>query len=858
MPEYNFREIETKWQRVWDQQQRFKAVLRAGKPKCYVLCMYPYPSGALHMGHVINYTIGDVIVRYRMMKGFNVLSPMGWDSFGLPAENAAIKGRMHPEESTNGNIAKMRAQMHRAGWAYDWSREIATSHPGYYKWTQWLFLQFYKAGQAFKKRAGVNWCPKDNTVLANEQVQDGRCERCGTVVEQRDLEQWFFKMSSDAERLLRNHEQLKGWPERVLKMQAEWIGRSEGARIDFTITETGDPLPVFTTRPDTVYGVTFMSIAPEHPLVDKLMKGHPREQEVMSAVREMQRGGTAERERVDMEKIGIATGFHVTNPVNGDEVPLYVANFALMTYGTGAVMSVPAHDQRDFEFARKYGLPIKIVIQPPDGTLDGKMAHAYEADGVQVNSGPFNGLPNREAMTKIVRHLEKNGWGQGTVNYRLRDWLLSRQRYWGAPIPIVYCKTCGEVPVPEKDLPVLLPRNVEFKPTGESPLARCPEFVNTTCPQCGGPAKRETDTMDTFVDSSWYFLRYLSPRDDRKALDPEAIRSWMPVDQYIGGIEHATMHLIYCRYFTHVLHDLGLVPFEEPIANLFCQGMVCKEAFYCEEDKWLREDEVAEGRCKKCGKPVHAEVAKMSKSRLNVVSPDDIMHRLGADTLRLYILSDTPPERDQLWNDEGLMGAHRFLNRLWSTVQDNLPVIRSAGPVGGVKLDKAARDLHRKTHEIIKRVTDNIEDNYHFNTAIAGVMELVSQARDLSSLMAVEKPDGGQAAALREALATTVVLLSPIVPHVAEELWQQMGGQGTILDQQWPAWDPAALKVDEVEMAVQINGKVRARLTLPADLGEEQVKEAALADDRVQKNLAGKAITSIKVIPGRLVSIAAK
>ncbi|HUW33993.1 MAG TPA: leucine--tRNA ligase, partial [Planctomycetota bacterium] len=692
MPEYNFREIETKWQRVWDQQQRFKAVLRAGKPKCYVLCMYPYPSGALHMGHVINYTIGDVIVRYRMMKGFNVLSPMGWDSFGLPAENAAIKGGMHPEESTNGNIAKMRAQMHRAGWAYDWSREIATSHPGYYKWTQWLFLQFYKAGQAFKKRAGVNWCPKDNTVLANEQVQDGRCERCGTVVKQRDLEQWFFKMSSDAERLLRNHEQLKGWPERVLKMQAEWIGRSEGARIDFTITETGDPLPVFTTRPDTVYGVTFMSIAPEHPLVDKLMKGHPREQEVMSAVREMQRGGTAERERVDMEKIGIATGFHVTNPLNGDEVPLYVANFALMTYGTGAVMSVPAHDQRDFEFARKYGLPIKIVIQPPDGTLDGKLAHAYEGDGVQMNSGPFNGLPNREAMTKIVRHLEKNGWGQGTVNYRLRDWLLSRQRYWGAPIPIVYCKTCGEMPVPEKDLPVLLPRNVEFKPTGESPLARCPEFVNTTCPQCGGPARRETDTMDTFVDSSWYFLRYLSPRDDRKALDPEAIRSWMPVDQYIGGIEHATMHLIYCRYFTHVLHDLGLVPLEEPIANLFCQGMVCKEAFYCEEDKWLREDEVAEGRCKKCGKPVHAEVAKMSKSRLNVVSPDDIMHRLGADTLRLYILSDTPPERDQLWNDEGLMGAHRFLNRLWSTVQDNLPVIRSAGPVGGVKLDKAARD----------------------------------------------------------------------------------------------------------------------------------------------------------------------
>ena len=858
MPDYNHNEIEAKWQKVWEEQKRFKAVARADKPKSYVLSMCPYPSAALHMGHVINYTIGDVIVRYRVMKGFNVISPMCWDSFGLPVENAAIKGGMHPEDSTNANIAKIRAQMHRVGWGYDWSREMATSHPGYYKWTQWLFLQFYKAGQVFRKRAAVNWCPRDNTVLANEQVQDGKCERCGTAVEQRDLEQWFFKMSSDAERLLRNHEQLKGWPDRVLKMQAEWIGRSEGARIDFTITETGDPLPVFTTRPDTVYGVTFMSIAPEHPLVEKLLKGTPREKDVMAAVREMRRRGTAERERLDFEKVGVFTGFHVTNPVNGDEVPLYVANFAVMTYGTGAVMSVPAHDQRDFEFARKYDLPIKIVIQPADGTLDGKLAEAYVADGVQVNSGPFDGMPNREAMTKIIRHLEKNGWGQGTVNYRLRDWLLSRQRYWGAPIPIVYCPTCGELPVPENELPVLLPRNVEFKPTGESPLARCPEFVNTTCPQCGGPAKRETDTMDTFVDSSWYFLRYLNPRDDQKALDPEQIAHWMPIDQYIGGIEHATMHLIYCRYFTHVLHDLGLVPFEEPIANLFCQGMVCMEAYYCQDDKWLRRDEVEDGHCKKCGKPVHAEVAKMSKSKLNVVSPDDIMSRLGADTLRLYILSDTPPERDQLWNDEGLMGAHRFLNRLWSTVQDNLDALKAAGPLPEKgKMSKAARDLHRKTHETIKRVTDSIEDNYHFNTAIAGVMELVSQARETIAL--IDSSTGPDLpAAVREALGTSVALLSPIVPHVAEELWQTMGGSGTILDQPWPAWDPAALKVDEVEMGVQINGKVRARLTLPADFGEEQVKEVVLADERVTKYLAGKTITSIKVVPGRLVSIAAK
>jgi len=858
MSDYNYHEIEPKWQKYWEEHRTFKAQPRTDKPKNYVLCMFPYPSGALHTGHVINYTIGDVIVRYRMMKGFSVLSPMGWDSFGLPAENAAIKRGMHPDDSTNANIDKMREQMSKAGWGYDWDREIATSHRGYYKWTQWLFLQFYRAGQAFKKRAAVNWCPRDATVLANEQVREGKCERCGTPVEQRDLEQWFFKMSSDAERLLHNHEQLKGWPDRVLKMQVEWIGRSEGARIDFTVTETGDPLPVFTTRPDTVYGVTFMSIAPEHPLVEKLMKGTPREEEVMSQVREMRRGGTAERERVDLEKVGVFTGYHATNPVNGDEVPLYVANFALMSYGTGAVMSVPAHDQRDFEFARKYGLPIKVVIQPPDGTLDGKMAQAYEADGVQVHSGPFDGLPNREAMGKIIRHVEKNGWGKGTVNYRLRDWLLSRQRYWGAPIPIVYCPACGQVPVPEKDLPVLLPRNVEFKPTGESPLARCPEFVNTTCPKCGGPAKRETDTMDTFVDSSWYFLRYLSPRDAAEPFDPKQVKHWMPVDQYIGGIEHATMHLIYCRYFTHVLHDLGYVPFEEPITNLFCQGMVCKEAFYCQEDKWLHQDEVENGRCKKCGQPVHAEVAKMSKSKLNVVSPDEIMGKFGADTLRLYILSDTPPERDQLWNDEGLLGSHRFLNRLWSTVFDNLDMLKSAaGKKPGGKMDKAARELHRKTHETIKRVTDSIEDNYHFNTAISGVMELVSQTRDAVALVnSTSGPD--LPAAVHEAIGSAVLLLSPIVPHIAEELWQAIGGKGTVLEQPWPAWDPAALKVEEVEMAVQINGKVRARLTLPADLGEEHVKEAVLADERVQHQLEGKTVVNIRVVPGRLVSIAAK
>jgi len=855
MADYTPREIEPKWQKFWDEQNRFKAQKSGEKPKYYVLTMYPYPSGALHMGHVINYTIGDVIVRYRMMKGYNVFSPMGWDSFGLPAENAAIRGGIHPEDSIRQNVDKMREQMKKAGWAYDWDREVATSHPGYYKWTQWLFLQFYKAGQAYKKKAAVNWCPKDNTVLANEQVQDGKCERCGTEVEQRDLEQWFFKMSADAERLLKNHEQLKGWPERVLKMQADWIGRSEGARIDFKVTETGDPMPVFTTRPDTVYGVTFMSIAPEHPLIDKLMKGSPREKEVMAAVTAMRRRGTAERERVDLEKVGVFTGFHVTNPANGDEVPLYVANFALMTYGTGAVMSVPAHDQRDFEFARKYDLPVKVVIQPPGNELDPKkMTEAYVEDGVQVNSGPFDGIPNREAMTKIIRHLEQNGCGEGTINYRLRDWLLSRQRYWGAPIPIIYCEKCGAVPVPEEDLPVLLPRDVEFRPTGESPLATAPDFVNTVCPKCGGPAKRETDTMDTFVDSSWYFLRYLSPRDNTKAFDTGEIEYWMPVDQYIGGIEHATMHLIYCRYFTHVLHDLGYVPFEEPMTNLFCQGMVCKEAYYCQEHKWLHESEVEDGRCKHCRQPVHAEVTKMSKSKHNVVSPDQIMGKLGADTMRLYILSDTPPDRDQLWSEESLMGAHRFLNRLWQTVDDNAEMLKSAAGkrFDRQKLDKVSRELHRKTHEAIRRVTDGIEDNYHFNTAISSVMEMVSQAREAIS---TGKADP---AVIREALTSAVLLLSPIVPHIAEELWQRMECERTIFDQSWPDYDEGALKVEEVEMAVQVNGKVRAKLTVPAGMGEEQIQEIALLDERVQKHLAGKTIKHVKVVPGRLVSITAK
>ncbi len=847
--DYRFNDIEPKWQAYWNEIGLFKARRDPSKPKYYCLTMYPYPSGALHMGHVINYTIGDVIVRYRLMQGYNVLSPMGWDSFGLPAENAAIKLGIHPEDSTNANIDKMRAQIQRAGWGYDWSREIATSHPGYYKWTQWLFLKFYEKGLAIKKRAPVNWCPSCNTVLANEQVHAGSCERCGTTVEQKDLEQWFFAMSKYAQRLLDNHAQLKGWPERVIKMQQEWIGRSEGARVDFTIAETGDTLSCFTTRPDTLYGVTFMSLAPEHPIIPKLVKGKPNEAEVLEAVRRMRLQGTSEREAVDTEKVGVFIGCHVINPVNGERVPLWVANFAVMTYGTGAVMSVPAHDQRDFEFAKKYGLPIRIVIQPPDRELDpDAMTEAYEDDGVQVNSQQFDGMPNREAIRAISQYLKEIGKGEPTVNYRLRDWLLSRQRYWGAPIPIIYCDDCGVVPVPEEDLPVRLPREVEFKPTGESPLASCEAFVNCACPKCGKPARRETDTMDTFVDSSWYFLRYCSPRDEERVFDPEEVRYWMPVDQYIGGIEHATMHLIYCRFFTMVLHDLGLVDFDEPATNLFCQGMVCKEAHYCQKCKWLKDDEVFEGKCQKCGGPVVSEVTKMSKTKLNTVSPDEIMNSMGADTVRLYMLSDTPPDRDQVWSDEALRGAHRTINRVWATVRERLDAIRDVDAFAGdpASLSGDSDALYRKTHQTIRRVTDAFETNWTFNTAIAALIELLNEIR--------ARGDAAPAVQ-RAALETLVTLMAPITPHLCEELWEALGREPSIFRAPWPECDEAALVQDTVELPVQVNGKVRARIRVPADADQDAVSAAALADETVQKFLQGREPKKVIVVPGRLVNV---
>ena len=851
--DYNFAALERKWQASWDRAGLFTAGRRPERRKLYLLCMYPYPSGALHMGHVMNYTLGDVLVRYYIMRGWNVFSPMGWDSFGLPAENAAIKLGIHPEDSIRMHVDKMREQMKRAGWGYDWSREIATSHPGYYKWTQWLFLQFYRNGHAIRKAAPVNWCPSCNTVLANEQVHDGCCERCNTEVTQRDLEQWFFTMSRDAQRLLDNHAQLKDWPQKVIRMQEEWIGRSEGARVDFTIAETGEPLPIFTTRPDTLFGVTFMSLAPEHPLIEKLVSGTPREEEVMKAVAEMRqsRERVVERERAALEKVGVWTGAHVINPVNGEKVQLWVANFALMSYGTGAVMAVPAHDQRDFEFAKKYDLPIRVVIQNEAGDLDAEtMTEAYVDPGVMVNSGPFDGVPNEEGKKKVIDYLAEGGIGEGAINYRLRDWLISRQRYWGAPIPIVYCDKCGIVPVPEKDLPVLLPREVEFRPTGESPLAGCDDFVNTACPQCGGPARRETDTMDTFVDSSWYYLRYCSPRDDANVFAKDEIERWCPVDFYIGGIEHATMHLIYVRYFAHVLYDLGHISFEEPAVRLFCQGMVCKTAWYCPECKWVPEEKVKDGKCAVCGARVREEMAKISKTKLNTVAPEELLDRVGVDALRVFILADTPPDRDQVWNDEALKGSLRYLNRLWTLICAKAVEVEGAETTSAPGKGTSAADLEllRKTHNTIARITTDIGRTLHLNTAIAAAMELTNAIRAAGDV---------SPGVMRFACESLLRCFSPFAPHICEELWEILGHQPSIFDAGWPEHDPTILEREEVTIPVQVNGKLRARITLPADASEEEAKEAALADEKVQEFLSGRTVRRAIVVPGRLVNIVA-
>jgi len=815
--------IEPKWQRFWEEKKLFQAKEEKGKPKYYLLEMFPYPSGKIHMGHVRNYSIGDVVARYKMMKGFNVLHPMGWDAFGLPAENAAIEHKVHPAKWTYDNIDYMRLELKRMGFSYDWEREIATCDPEYYRWEQLIFLKMYERGLAYRKKSQVNWCEKCQTVLANEQVIAGSCWRCHSKVTLKEQEGWFFRITDYVEELLEWCDKLTGWPERVITMQKNWIGKSVGMEIDFPLKNKDGKITVFTTRQDTIYGATFMVLAPEHPLTLKLSKGSPYEQKVKEFVERVSHEDIIKRSSEDYEKEGVFTGSYCINPVTGFDMPIYVANFVLMEYGTGAIMAVPTHDQRDFEFARKYGLKLVVVIQPKETSLDpDKMDRAYTEDGIMVNSGPFNGLPNKEAMEKIADYFEEKGIGRRTVHYRLRDWGISRQRYWGAPIPIIYCDKCGIVPVDEKDLPVILPLNVKIPKTGRSPLPELEEFVNTKCPKCGSPAKRETDTMDTFVESSWYYHRYCSPHYDKGPFEKDKVAYWMPVDQYIGGIEHAILHLLYSRFYNKVLRDLGLVDFDEPFLNLLTQGMVIKDG------------------------------AKMSKSKGNVVDPGYMIERYGADTTRLFSLFAAPPERDLDWNDQGVEGAYRFLSRIWRLVFETKNLLLNATlPEGEIK-NKQAKKVYQKTHETIKKVTEDIE-RFHFNTAIAAIMELLNEVFSLP--IDNRAPDKEVVSVLKDAVRTTLLLLSPFVPHITEELWQEIGEKGSIINQPWPIYDEKVLKKEEKLIVIQINGKLRSRIMVKSDATDDEIKDLALKDEKVKKFIQGKKIKKSIIVPGKLINI---
>jgi leucyl-tRNA synthetase len=846
---YNPLEIEISWQKLWAESQPWKVSEGGKKPKYYLLEMFPYPSGRIHMGHVRNYSIGDVVARFKRLQGYNVLHPMGWDAFGMPAENAAIQHGTHPAIWTRENIANMRTQLKRMGLSYDWSRELATCEPDYYRWEQLIFLKMLEKGLAYKKSAAVNWCPQCETVLANEQVEEECCWRCENKVVQKELDQWFFRITSYAEELLDWTNKLPGWPESVLTMQRNWIGKSTGCEIDFTVDGKDETIRVFTTRPDTLFGATFMSLAPEHPLARVLTL--PEHNETVEAfINKVQSVEQIQRSSDEYEKEGVFTGSYCINPVNGAKIPVFLANFVLMGYGTGAVMAVPTHDQRDFEFARKYGLPMQVVIQPEGETFDpATMTEAWEGPGMMVNSGGFDGLDNEAGKQKISEALEARGAGQRSVNYRLRDWLVSRQRYWGTPIPIIYCDGCGAVPVPEEDLPVELPVDIEFSGEGGSPLANLASFVNTSCPKCGQAARRETDTFDTFVESSWYFLRYASPHCDTSPIDASAVDYWLPADQYIGGVEHAVMHLLYARFWTKILRDLDMITLDEPFENLLTQGMVCMETRSCPEHGWLYPEEVANGRCTRCdAETVSGRNEKMSKSKKNVIDPDGLINRYGADTARLFTLFAAPPEKDLEWNDQGVEGCFRFLNRVWRLVYENLAVIAEAGDVDSANLQPAARDLRRLVHRTIKKVTEDIDGSFHFNTAIAAVMELVngiSAAPDKNAAPEV----------LREAIETVVRLLSPFVPHVCEELWQSLGYEASLEESGWPVWDESALVADTLLIVVQVNGKVRGKVTVPADADKETVEATALADANVIRFIEGKTVRKVIVVPGRLVNL---
>lgn len=811
--QYLAAEIEQKWQERWAASDLYQTNDTADKPSYYCLEMFPYPSGNLHMGHVRNYSIGDVVARFKRMRGYNVLHPMGWDAFGLPAENAAIKHGVAPARWTKENIATMKRQFKQLGLSFDWDREVTTCLPDYYRWTQWLFLQFYQAGLAYKKEGRVNWCPSCQTVLANEQVVDGACERCGTEVHKKALEQWYFRITDYADRLLADLRLLEGWPKKVRTMQENWIGRSEGAMITFKL-ETGDDIEVYTTRPDTLFGATYLVFAPEHQLVEKLIAGKPEAEAVRAFADRMSHLTDLERTGDTAEKEGLPTGAYAINPINGAKIPVWVGNYVIADYGTGAVMGVPSGDQRDFLFAKKYDLPmIPVVSATGEDVQAADMTEAYVEPGKLINSGAYTGMDNVAAMEAIVEALGEKEAGRKTVNYRLRDWLISRQRFWGAPIPIVYCDHCGTVAVPEDQLPVRLPEDVDFKPTGESPLNDAPDFVHTTCPKCGGPARRETDTMDTFVCSSWYFMRYTDAQNTNLPFAKDKADKWLPVDQYIGGVEHAILHLLYARFFTKVLKDRGLVSAEEPFKNLLTQGMVLKDG------------------------------AKMSKSKGNIVSPEDIMRTYGADTARLFILFAAPPERDLEWNDSAVEGCYRFLGRVYRFVQRYL-----AASEGGGDPDRE-KDLRYLAHTSLARITEDIDQRFNFNTAVSAIMELVN-----GLYAAMDAYDDKRSPAIDEATDILVHVLAPFVPHLAEELWAALGHEASVHLETWPQYDESALVQDEVEMVVQINGKVREHITVDVALSREEVAEQALADARVQALIAGKTVRKTIVVPKKLIN----
>lgn len=823
---YSPKSIEKKWQQYCHKSRVFKVGEDGDKEKYYLLEMFPYPSGRIHMGHVRNYTIGDVVARFLRMRGYNVLHPMGWDAFGMPAENAAIKAGTHPAKWTYDNIDYMRNQLKQLGFSYDWSREFATCDPSYYRWEQLFFLKMCERGLAYRKSSYVNWCSTCQTVLANEQVEGGACWRCDTAVVQKEMEQWFFKITEYVEELLDYTYKLPGWPERVLVMQQNWIGKSTGSRLLFPLESGEGSIAVFTTRADTLFGATFMSMAPEHPMVADLCRGKPEQAAVLDFVERAKRSKRDEREAELLEKEGVFTGSYCINPVTGEKMPIYVANFVVMAYGTGAVMAVPAHDQRDFEFAKKYGLPIKVVIKPTDAQDAPRaedLTHAFEEDGVLADSGKFSAMDSDSARKAITEALAEKGLGELTIQYRLRDWGISRQRYWGTPIPIIYCPKCGVVPVPEQDLPVVLPLDVELLENGGSPLPVHKPFYSTTCPKCGAEARRETDTMDTFVESSWYFARYACPDFDKGPLDAKRVRYWMPVDQYIGGIEHAVLHLLYSRFFVKVLRDMGYLEADEPFMNLLTQGMVIKDGF------------------------------KMSKSKGNVVDPDQMIKTYGADTVRLFCLFASPPEKDLDWNDQGVEGSFRFLSRVWRLVSENLPALKSAAPYAdGSNLPEDLAQLRRKTHQTIKKVTEDIRERFHFNTAIAAIMELVNHLYQV-----LDSPAPGPILwpVVREAVEAVIVTSSPMVPHISEELWKMLGHEKLLLETPWPQWDDKALKADEILIVVQINGKLRSKITVPADATDKELEEISLKDSKIRDFIAGRQVRKVVVVPKKLINI---